>query len=103
MKHRVYIKYKNICLIQSKREPTESVWTVKINNLIFMKMWSGTKISLLCLIQMCKLLVTKHTSQKTIKDKPQIHEISKMNMKMKKINDFVSMKLEIKNARMELT
>lgn len=72
-------------------------------------MWSGTKISLLCLIQMCKLLVTKHTSQKTIKDKPQIHEISKLNMKMKKnqemkkVNNFTSMKLEIKNARTEMS
>lgn len=63
-------------------------------------MWPGTKISLLGLIQMCKLLVTKHTPQKTMKDKPKIHEISKLNMKIKKsrnekkINDFDSMKLE---------
>lgn len=63
-------------------------------------MWPGTKISLLGLIQMCKLLVTKHTSQKTMKDKPKIHEIIKTEYenqkikKRKKINDFDSMKLE---------
>lgn len=50
----------------SKREPTESVWTIKINNLIFMKTWSGTKI-FLCLIQMCKLLVTKHIPENNIR------------------------------------
>lgn len=48
-------------------------------------MWPGTKISLLGVIQMCKLLVTKHTSQKTMKDKPKIHEIIKTEYENQKI------------------
>lgn len=62
-----------------------------------MKRWSGTKIYLLFLIK----CVTEQTYQKTIKDKPQIYETPNQENEQK-TNNFVSMKLEIKSARMEL-